>query len=92
IAMLEAGVPCIPGYEGAAQDDETLNREAQRIGYPLMIKASAGGGGRGMRLVHESSELLAQIRTARSEAQNAFGSGELILERAVIQPRHVEIQ
>ncbi|WP_447590957.1 geranyl-CoA carboxylase subunit apha [Aquipseudomonas campi] len=92
IAMLEAGVPCIPGYEGAAQDDETLSREAERIGYPLMIKASAGGGGRGMRLVHESSELLAQIRTARSEAQNAFGSGELILERAVIQPRHVEIQ
>src|SRR3990167_9034689 len=92
IAMLEAGVPCIPGYEGAAQDDETLSREAGRIGYPLMIKASAGGGGRGMRLVHESSELLAQIRTARSEAQNAFGSGELILERAVIQPRHVEIQ
>ena len=92
IAMLDAGVPCIPGYEGAAQDDETLSREAEHIGYPLMIKASAGGGGRGMRLVHESSELLAQIRTARSEAQNAFGSGELILERAVIQPRHVEIQ
>jgi geranyl-CoA carboxylase alpha subunit len=92
IAMLVAGVPCIPGYEGAAQDDETLVREAQRIGYPLMIKASAGGGGRGLRLVQDSAELLAQIRTARSEAQNAFGSGELILERAVIQPRHVEIQ
>ena len=92
IAMLEAGVPCIPGYEGAAQDDDTLAREAERIGYPLMIKASAGGGGRGMRLVSEAGELLAQIRTARSEAQNAFGSGELILEKAVIQPRHVEIQ
>ena len=92
IAMLEAGVPCIPGYEGADQDDATLAHEAERIGYPLMIKASAGGGGRGMRLVHEASELAAQIRTARSEAQNAFGSGELILERAVIQPRHVEIQ
>ena len=92
IAMLNAGVPCIPGYEGAEQDDEILSREAQRIGYPLMIKASAGGGGRGMRLVHEASELLTQIRIARSEAQNAFGSGELILERAVIQPRHVEIQ
>ncbi|MCU1716119.1 acetyl/propionyl/methylcrotonyl-CoA carboxylase subunit alpha [Pseudomonas sp. 5P_3.1_Bac2] len=92
IAMLEAGVPCIPGYEGAAQDDETLVTEAGRIGYPLMIKASAGGGGRGMRLVHEAGELQEQIRTARSEAQNAFGSGELILERAVIRPRHVEIQ
>ncbi|MFG0379665.1 geranyl-CoA carboxylase subunit apha [Pseudomonas sp. zbq_18] len=92
IAMCDAGVPCIPGYEGAEQDDATLIREAERIGYPLMIKASAGGGGRGMRLVHQASELQAQIRTARSEAQNAFGSGELILERAVIQPRHVEIQ
>jgi geranyl-CoA carboxylase alpha subunit len=92
IAMLEAGVPCIPGYQGAAQDDDTLASEAQRIGYPLMIKASAGGGGRGMRLVHAAFELLAQLRTARSEAQNAFGCGELILERAVIQPRHVEIQ
>ncbi len=92
LAMLEAGVPCIPGYEGAAQDDETLSREAERIGYPLMIKASAGGGGRGMRLVHNAAELAAQLRTARSEAQNAFGDGELILERAVIQPRHVEIQ
>ncbi len=92
IAMLEAKVPCIPGYEGAEQDDDTLIREAARIGYPLMIKASAGGGGRGMRLVHEAGELTTQIRTARSEAQNAFGSGELILERAVIQPRHVEIQ
>jgi geranyl-CoA carboxylase alpha subunit len=92
IAMLEAGVPCIPGYEGETQDDQTLAREAQRIGYPLMIKASAGGGGRGMRQVAAASELLAQLRTARSEAQNAFGCGELILERAVIQPRHVEIQ
>lgn len=92
IAMLEAGVPCIPGYEGAAQDDQTLASEAERIGYPLMIKASAGGGGRGMRLVEQASELLAQLRTARSEAQNAFGCGELILEKAVIRPRHVEIQ
>jgi geranyl-CoA carboxylase alpha subunit len=92
IAMLAAGVPCISGYEGEAQDEHSLIREAGRIGYPLMIKASAGGGGRGMRLVHEASELAEQIRTARSEAQNAFGSGELILERAVIKPRHVEIQ
>jgi geranyl-CoA carboxylase alpha subunit len=92
LAMGDAGVPCIPGYEGAEQDDATLSREAQRIGYPLMVKASAGGGGRGMRLVQHPDELLAQLRTARSEAQNAFGSGELILERALIQPRHVEIQ
>ena len=92
IAMLEAGVPCIAGYQGAAQDDATLLREAERIGYPLMIKASAGGGGRGMRLVHSSEELPAQLRTARSEALNGFGSDELILEQALIEPRHVEVQ
>ncbi|WP_282385296.1 MULTISPECIES: acetyl/propionyl/methylcrotonyl-CoA carboxylase subunit alpha [unclassified Pseudomonas] len=92
IAMLDAGVPCIAGYQGAAQDDATLLAEAERIGYPLMIKASAGGGGRGMRLVHEASELVAQLRTARSEAMNGFGSDELILEQALIEPRHVEVQ
>ncbi|PTT24885.1 acetyl/propionyl/methylcrotonyl-CoA carboxylase subunit alpha [Pseudomonas sp. HMWF021] len=92
IAMLDAGVPCIAGYQGAEQDDATLLREAERIGYPLMIKASAGGGGRGMRLVHSSEDLPAQLRTARSEALNGFGSDELILEQALIEPRHVEVQ
>ncbi|MGZ0783965.1 acetyl/propionyl/methylcrotonyl-CoA carboxylase subunit alpha [Pseudomonas saponiphila] len=92
IAMLEAGVPCIQGYQGEDQADATLQREAQRIGYPLMIKASAGGGGRGMRLVQEHEDLLEQIRTARSEALHAFGSDELILEQALIEPRHVEMQ
>ncbi|WPN45863.1 MULTISPECIES: acetyl/propionyl/methylcrotonyl-CoA carboxylase subunit alpha [unclassified Pseudomonas] len=92
IAMIEAGVPCITGYQGAQQDDASLSREAERIGYPLMIKASAGGGGRGMRLVHDAASLLEQIRTARSEALNGFGNDELILEQALIEPRHVEIQ
>jgi geranyl-CoA carboxylase alpha subunit len=92
IAMLEAGVPCIPGYQGAQQDDETLIEKAADVGFPLMVKASAGGGGRGMRLVWEQAELASQIKTARSEAQSAFGSGELILERAVLEPRHIEIQ
>lgn len=92
LAMLDAGVPCIDGYQGAEQDNETLSREAQRIGYPLMIKASAGGGGRGMRLVEHAEQLLERINTARSEAQNAFDSGELILEQALINPRHVEMQ
>ncbi|MDD0969927.1 MULTISPECIES: acetyl/propionyl/methylcrotonyl-CoA carboxylase subunit alpha [Pseudomonas] len=92
IAMLAAGVPCIAGYQGAEQDDATLTREAERIGYPLMIKASAGGGGRGMRLVHSAEELPAQLRTARSEALNGFGSDELILEQALTEPRHVEVQ
>ncbi|MGF6708280.1 acetyl/propionyl/methylcrotonyl-CoA carboxylase subunit alpha [Pseudomonas frederiksbergensis] len=92
LAMIKAGVPCIKGYQGSEQDDATLGREAERIGYPLMIKASAGGGGRGMRLVHSAGDLLEQIRTARSEALHGFGSDELILEQALIDPRHVEIQ
>jgi geranyl-CoA carboxylase alpha subunit len=92
LAMLDAGVPCIAGYQGSQQDNTTLQQEANRIGYPLMIKASAGGGGRGMRLVHDASTLLENLQTARSEAKNAFGSDELILEQALIDPRHVEIQ
>ncbi|EKF75293.1 acetyl-CoA carboxylase [Alcanivorax hongdengensis A-11-3] len=92
IAMIEAGVPCIPGYEGEDQSDDTLLKEAERIGLPLMIKASAGGGGRGMRVVTDASEIPAQLKSARQEAKSAFGSDELILERAVMQPRHVEIQ
>ncbi|UII69973.1 acetyl/propionyl/methylcrotonyl-CoA carboxylase subunit alpha [Pseudomonas sp. HN11] len=92
LAMLEAGIPCIAGYQGSAQDDLTFQQEAERIGYPLMIKASAGGGGRGMRLVHHPKDLLDNLHIARSEAQNAFGSDELILEQALIDPRHVEIQ
>ncbi|WP_151827716.1 acetyl/propionyl/methylcrotonyl-CoA carboxylase subunit alpha [Acinetobacter oleivorans] len=92
IAMIEAGVPCVPGYEGDRQDLEYLAAQAEQIGLPIMVKASAGGGGRGMRLVQQSSELIEALQTARSEAENAFGSGELILEKAVIAPRHVEIQ
>ncbi|MHC8306674.1 acetyl/propionyl/methylcrotonyl-CoA carboxylase subunit alpha [Pseudomonas sp. PB3P13] len=92
LAMLEAGVPCIKGYQGAKQDDATLSREAERIGFPLMIKASSGGGGRGMRLVHHADDLLEQLRTARSEALHGFGNDELILEQALIDPRHVEVQ
>jgi geranyl-CoA carboxylase alpha subunit len=92
LAMLDAGVPCIKGYQGEEQDDTTLSREAARIGYPLMIKASAGGGGRGMRLVREANDLLEQLRTARSEALHGFGNDELILEQALIDPRHVEVQ
>ncbi len=92
IAMIKAGVPCIPGYEGGEQGLAHLTAQGKTIGFPLMVKASAGGGGRGMRLVESESELAAALSTARSEAENAFGSGELILERAVIAPRHVEVQ
>ena len=90
--MLDAGIPCVPGYQGAAQDDATLVEEARRIGFPLMVKAAAGGGGRGMRLVGAPDGLTDAIASARSEAQNAFGSAELILERAILGARHVEIQ
>ncbi len=92
LRMIEAGVPCVPGYEGADQSDATLIAEAKRIGLPIMVKAAAGGGGRGMRLVDQGGDVAEAIKSARSEAQNAFGSGELILERAVIDARHVEIQ
>ena len=92
LRMLAAGVPCIPGYEGADQSDEALAREALRVGLPVMVKAAAGGGGRGMRLVTAPEALAEAIRSARSEAENAFGSGELILEKAVLGARHVEIQ
>lgn len=92
IAMIEAGVPCVPGYEGEDQSDAVFLTEATRIGFPVMVKASAGGGGRGMRLVNSADELPMALATARSEAKNAFGSGELIMEKAIIAPRHVEIQ
>ncbi len=90
--MLAAGVPCVPGYQGADQSDKTLMAQAHEIGVPIMVKAAAGGGGRGMRLVADMAELPAALASARSEAASAFGSDELILERAVVEPRHVEVQ
>ncbi len=87
-----AGVPILPGYDGAAQDAATLRAEAKRIGYPLMVKAVAGGGGRGMRLVASEAELDAALASAAAEANSAFGDARLLLERAVERARHVEIQ
>jgi geranyl-CoA carboxylase alpha subunit len=92
IKMQEANVPVVPGYSGGAQDAETLQREAERLGVPLMIKASKGGGGRGLRLVTDPNDLMRAVAAARAEAQSSFGDGELILERAILSPRHVEIQ
>jgi geranyl-CoA carboxylase alpha subunit len=89
---LARGVPCLPGYQGQDQSDARFEAEAQRIGLPVMVKAAAGGGGRGMRLVTQASQLAAALQSARSEAQSAFGSGELLLERALLAPRHVEVQ
>ena len=90
--MLTAGVPCLPGYLGEAQDEATLAAEARRLGFPLLVKAVAGGGGRGMRVVREPGELAGALEGARREALSAFGDGTLMLERLVEGGRHVEIQ
>jgi len=90
--MIEAGVPCVPGYEGADQSPAAFLAAAHEIGFPIMVKAAAGGGGRGMRLVTNEETFARALAAAASEAQNAFGSGELILEKAIVSPRHVEIQ
>lgn len=86
------GVPILPGYFGAEQSDAELQAQAKRLGLPLMVKAAAGGGGRGMRLVTDWQQLAAAIRSARSEAQAAFACGDLLLERALLAPRHIEVQ
>jgi geranyl-CoA carboxylase alpha subunit len=90
--MQDAGVRCVPGYEGTDQSDGAMLAEGQRIGFPLMVKAAAGGGGRGMRLVASADELANALARARSEAASAFGSDELILERAITEARHIEFQ
>ncbi len=90
--MIDAGVPCVPGYEGEDQSDAAFAAAAADIGFPIMVKAAAGGGGRGMRLVHDKEALPDALAMARTEAASAFGSDVLILERAIERPRHVEIQ
>jgi len=92
ILMAAAGVPVVPGYDGEDQSADRLAAEAERIGFPLLVKASAGGGGRGMRRVHQADDLPSAVESARREAENAFGSGGLILERLVEGARHVEVQ
>jgi geranyl-CoA carboxylase alpha subunit len=90
--MQAAGVPCVPGYQGADQSDPAMLAEAGKIGFPVMIKAVAGGGGRGMRQVAAAAAFSDSLRSARSEAQGAFGDPTVILERAISDPRHIEIQ
>ena len=90
--MQKAGVPCVPGYQGADQSETVMLAEARKIGFPVMIKAVAGGGGRGMRLVPDAAAFPDALRSARSEAQSAFGDPTVILERAIVDPRHIEIQ
>jgi geranyl-CoA carboxylase alpha subunit len=90
--MQAAGVPCVPGYQGADQGDAAMLIEAGKIGFPVMIKAVAGGGGRGMRQVADAAAFPDALRGARSEAKSAFGDASVILERAIPDPRHIEIQ
>ena len=90
--MEKAGVPLVPGYHGAAQDDATLQKAADKIGYPVLVKASAGGGGRGMRVVRKAAELAAALESARREAKAAFGDDHMLIEKYVDNPRHIEVQ
>ena len=90
--MLAAGVPCVPGYLGDDQSDAAFGQQAATLGYPLLVKAVAGGGGRGMRLVQAAGELADALAGARREAASAFGDGTLMLERLVADGRHIEIQ
>ena len=90
--MQEAGVPILPGYHGDDQDENLLVAEAEKIGYPLLIKASAGGGGKGMRLVDDASQFLDQLHGAQREAKAAFGDDNMLLERYLTAPKHIEVQ
>ena len=90
--MEKAGVPLVPGYHGADQDPALLQREADRIGYPALIKASAGGGGKGMRVVEKSEDFAAALASCQREAINSFGSDAVLIEKYVQRPRHIEIQ
>ena len=90
--MEKAGVPLVPGYHGEAQDDATLAQAADRIGFPVLVKASAGGGGRGMRAVNSAGELAAAVVSAKREAKAAFGDDRMLIEKFVQNPRHIEVQ
>jgi 3-methylcrotonyl-CoA carboxylase alpha subunit len=90
--MEQAGVPLVPGYHGADQDPALLRREADRIGYPVLIKASAGGGGKGMRIVESGADFEAALASCQREARNSFGDDAVLIEKYVQRPRHIEIQ
>jgi len=90
--MEQAGVPLVPGYHGEAQDLQTFRTAARRIGYPVLLKASAGGGGKGMKVVEEEGQLADALASAQREAQSSFGDARMLVEKYVLKPRHVEIQ
>ncbi|RMZ91226.1 hypothetical protein DV736_g1528, partial [Chaetothyriales sp. CBS 134916] len=90
--MEAAGVPCVPGYHGTDQSPSTLAREAERIGYPVLLKAVRGGGGKGMRVVHKASQFNGMLESAKSEARNSFGNDDVLVEKYITTPRHIEVQ
>ncbi|HEY8805188.1 MAG TPA: acetyl-CoA carboxylase biotin carboxylase subunit [Clostridium sp.] len=90
--MINAGVPVVPGSDGAIVDETNALQEAEKIGYPVMIKASAGGGGRGIRVVSKVEELVSAYNTAKTEAETAFGDGTMYMEKFIEEPRHIEFQ
>lgn len=92
IIMTEAGIPLVPGYHGTSQDDALLQHEADQIGYPLLIKAVAGGGGKGMRVVDRPEDFLTHLAGARREGLASFGNSDVLIEKYLIAPRHVEVQ
>ncbi len=90
--MDEVGVPFVPGSSRGLESPQQAEQEAEKIGYPVMLKAAAGGGGKGMRLVHSKADLRRALEAAQSEAQRAFGDGEVYIEKAIMNPRHIEMQ
>lgn len=90
--MTKAGVPCVPGYHGAEQDPEYLKNEAAKIGYPVLLKAVKGGGGKGMRIVNTEQEFFDQLSSAKGEARNSFGDEVMLVEKYITTPRHIEVQ
>ncbi|WP_230686247.1 biotin carboxylase N-terminal domain-containing protein, partial [Burkholderia gladioli] len=90
--MHEAGVPLVPGYHGDDQDPALLHREADAIGYPVLLKASAGGGGKGMRVVERSADFPAALASCQREAASSFGNDRVLIEKYLQRPRHVEVQ
>ena len=90
--MIKAGVACVPGYHGDQQESQFLHEKADQISYPLLIKASAGGGGKGMKIVNQSSDFIEALDSAKREALKSFGNDHVILERFITQPKHIEVQ
>lgn len=90
--MIAAGVPCIPGYHGVNQDPQFLLQEAKKIGFPVLVKAVRGGGGKGMRIAMNEGEFLDKLESAKSEGRNSFGDDEMLVEKYITTPRHIEVQ